>query len=115
MPAYNFQGRFAAAVHSGDKRQTIRRRRQRPTVVGDRLVFYTGMRTPQCCKLGEATCTRVRAVTIDDEGIMLDGRRLELAEAQALARADGFLALGAMRAFFHTTYGFPFHGEIIEW
>jgi hypothetical protein len=39
MPAYNFKSEFARAVELGTKRQTIRRRRKRPTKVG-----YNGLR-----------------------------------------------------------------------
>jgi len=37
MPAYNFKERFADAVESGAKLQTIRRRRKRPTALAKRL------------------------------------------------------------------------------
>ena len=49
MPAYSFKKQFAAAVKDGSKTQTIRKKRKkRPTVVGDKIILYTGT--------GEGTC-----------------------------------------------------------
>jgi len=64
MPAYNFKERFAADVESGKKRQTIRRKRKRPTKPGDVLYLYVGMRTKRCRKLREAPCESVVSILI---------------------------------------------------
>jgi hypothetical protein len=47
MPALDFQARFAPLVESGEKRQTIRKRRKRPIGVGQTLYLWTGQRLPQ--------------------------------------------------------------------
>lgn len=114
MVALNFQRQFVGAVKSGRKRRTIRAMRKtgnpRP---GDKLQLYTGMRTKACHKIREATCTAVTAITIDQLGITLAGRRI--ADADALARKDGFCGFAEMAGFFETQYGLPFAGQMIEW
>ena len=65
MPALNFQEQFAAAVESGEKRQTIRSERKRPIKVGDTLYLYTGMRTKRCRKLGSAGCVGIEEIRIN--------------------------------------------------
>lgn len=44
MPAYNFQERFAGAVESGQKRQTIRKT-DKGAQPGSKAYLYTGQRT----------------------------------------------------------------------
>ena len=58
MAALNFQKRFAEAVETGEKRQTIRRRRAdgHDPKAGDPLYLYTGMRTKACRKLATVRC-----------------------------------------------------------
>ena len=117
MPAYNFHSRFAPAIESGDKRQTIRPRRKRPTRPGDTLYLYTGMRTKACRKLGEFTCTKVTPVDILQGAVRLGGKCLGTALALEFARADGFEGLEDFYRFFGEHYGLPVIGklEVIEW
>ena len=123
MPALNYKEQFAPAVEIGlidaenpkAKRQTIRAWRKRPIKKGDRLYMYTGMRMKKCRKLGEAVCKRARRIDISYEGIYLDGVRIAVREAEALARADGFDRLVLLYRFFKKTHGFPFSGQLIEW
>lgn len=121
MPALNFQKRFADAVESGAKRQTIRapRRDGRPNAtVGDRLYLYTGMRTKGCRKLGEAICTRRSKFVISPERTMfIDGVRMKRGgQAEyVFARADGFENALSMTAWFEQYYGLPFEGSLIVW
>ena len=122
MPAYNFKGRFAELVASGAKPHTIRPRRKRPTVVGDTLYLYTGMRTRQCRLLLTTICHAVTSIDIGiniqgEDHVLHDGRFLDTEEVEALARRDGFASATDFFAFFRTTYG-PgpvFRGELIEW
>jgi len=120
MPAYNFKERFAADIETGSKRQTIRRKRKRPTVVGDILYLYTGMRTKKCRKLREATCESVVPVLImglynitvypeDNER----RRALSGPEIDQLAEDDGFASASGLARFFWKDL--PFKGEIIRW
>lgn len=58
MPAYNFQRQFVPMILSGEKTQTIRRRRKRPTKAGDALKMFVGMRTKSCYQFAEAPCVQ---------------------------------------------------------
>lgn len=115
MPAYNFKPQFVAAIRDGDKTQTIRRPRRRPTVKGDRLTLYTGMRQKGCRLILHTTCTGVRSVMIAEEGLTLAGKRQSAPAADRFAHADGFTSYFEMRAFFRKQYGLPFNGEVVSW
>ena len=123
MVAINFQPNFADEVEWGKKRQTIRRAaRCKP---GDALQLYTGMRTKQCRKLGDAICTRIRPVVIRDTEMLLDGRIVFAGDARRddlgdhdndFARKDGFEGFMEMAEWFQARYGaLPFEGVVIEW
>ena len=124
MPAYDFKARFAPLVESGDKRQTLRKPRKRPTRAGDVLKLYTGQRTKNCRLLRDAICTRVRPVLIDwrvttevwkTPYIELDSRPMRYFDMLDLAQKDGFYQLDDMMKFFDDTYGLPVELELIEW
>ena len=117
MPAYNFKARFADAVERGDKCQTIRKRRKRPTRPGDTLYLYTGMRTKQCRLLRTEMCIGIAPIDIYDGRVVFDGSELPRWHAQALAEHDGFDTLADFFKFFDDTYGLPVVGELelIEW
>lgn len=117
MPAYNFKKQFAHAVEIGDKNQTVRPKRKRPTVVGDDLYLYTGMRTKQCRKLRDTTCWLVQDIEIGVGGIVLDGwvMLIESPAADDFAEDDGFLDSRDMIEWFDITYDLPFKGEVIYW
>lgn len=116
MVAYNFQKRFAPAVESGQKTQTIRalgkRRHARP---GDTLQLYTGMRSTSCRKLREATCDGADPVLLTEGDWFLGGPTLTPAERVALARADGFESVTDFLDFFRDAHGLPFRGVLIRW
>ena len=116
MPAYNFKERFAAGVEHLTKCQTIRPKRKRPTKIGDRLYLYTGMRTKQCRKLLETDCKAVKDIEIRQDQILIDRTmRIDSANADRFARADGFFDSRCLVAWFGSVYGFPFKGEVIYW
>ncbi|MCK5610976.1 ASCH domain-containing protein [Candidatus Pacearchaeota archaeon] len=116
MPALNFKKEFAPLVESGKKKQTIRQVRKNPIKAGDTLYLYTGMRTKQCRKLREETCTRAQAFSIDVGGVAyLGGKQLDWDSATELAIKDGFDKYRAFRKFFNNQYGLPFEGVLIEW
>lgn len=125
MPAYSFKDRFADLVESGEKRQTIRPVRKRPTVPGDTLFLYRGMRTKQCRRLRLAwhypddwvKCKAVLPIQFMSDGIYVGGRCLTHGEAEALAFADGFENRNAMVAWFSFQYlDLPNANlELIEW
>lgn len=129
MVALNFKAEFVCAIDGGEKRRTIRpvRKTGNPTA-GAALQLYTGMRRENCEKIRDAVCTRVRPVTIDHVGVVLDGRSLYAGDAPAyqggpqpesydgdFARADGFDSFTDMLEFFRKQYGLPFTGQLIEW
>ena len=65
MPAYNFQPQFVPMILDLSKPHTIRRRRaRRPTVPGDMLSLYTGMRTKQCTLIATSPCVAVEPCLI---------------------------------------------------
>lgn len=117
MPAYNFKKEFAPLVESGQKRQTIRQRRKRPTKVGDTLYLYTGMRTRDCRKLRETICINVKRIKITNNGVNLGNQYLYIShkEEDELAKADGFESYSAFKYFFETHYSLPFIGVLIQW
>lgn len=129
MVALNFKAEFVAVIDGGEKCRTIRSvRKNGNPEAGKPLQLYTGMRSSACEKIRDATCTRVRPVTIDHMGVILDGRRLYAGDAPAFqggvdpehydgdfARADGFNSFPDMLEFFREQYGLPFSGYLIEW
>jgi len=120
MPALNFQQRFAAAVESGEKRQTIRAVRALPLKVGDTLHLFTGMRTRACRRLGTVVCTEVTPFEIVSAGgwsiyWVLDDQCMTNDECDALAKADGFASEYEMTEWFDRTHGLPFEGVLIRW
>lgn len=114
MPALNFKRDFVDAIQRGEKRQTIRQVRNRQIRPGDKLALYTGMRTAQCWKIGDAICEDVRPIQITEREMMLAGRPLETLEQMDMARADGFSSHIDMRLFFKRLYGLPFTGVVIR-
>ena len=123
MSAYNFQARFAPAVASGQKRQTIRRLRKsgrRHALPGEALQLYTGYGSSLAYKLVEPdpTCLSVDPVSIikvdDDVQVLVRDEPLSLLELERLARADGFDNIRLFLLFFVES-GLPFEGVLIKW
>lgn len=119
MPAFNFKARFADPICRGDKRQTIRKLRvdgRQPARVGDRLTFYTGMRTKNCRRLAAGQCVDIQSITIAGADATMLGGVLQGAEQMGmLARADGFSGVADFLRFFEETHGLPFSGWVIRW
>lgn len=121
MPALNFRAEFSALVESGRKRQTIRAYRKdgRDPKPGDTLHLYVGLRTKGARKLAEVRCVGVERIRIAKvrgaTSITLRRRRLDFEEAHALALADGFDSLMALRLWFESVHGLPFDGIVIRW
>lgn len=121
MPAYNFKDQFVPLVLSGIKRTTIRQKRKRPTVVGDRLYLFNRMRQSKCRLFKDTECVKVTPIKIATSGCAVlvglgwDHLILTDAKVAALAKADGFPNSEEFRKFFFDTYGPNFVGELIEW
>jgi hypothetical protein len=122
MPSLNFKAPFAPAVQSGKKTHTIRNPRKNPIKVGDRLYLYTGMRTKNCKKLGEAICTKLQRIrlSISNSGILevlIDGQQLTDFGIKDLAIADGFQCVEDFQYFFFKKKLYPQRKnmDIIHW
>lgn len=114
MPALNFKKQFADKVERGEKRQTIRKGNRVKT--GDKLFLYTGQRTKECRKLGEAVCKEVYDIVIANEDeIYFDDCILIGIEKEQLAKDDGFDCTADMIDWFKDTHGLPFVGQVIRW
>lgn len=133
MVAFNFMKRFAEDVEEGRKLQTIRKLRKDgrvPCKPGDRLQLYTGMRSPSCRLLHEATCSSILQISIQtdgaiflsavEKGVLSSVQRggwapLDTDHMNELARADGFEDPAGLIEFFSETHGLPFDGYLIKW
>lgn len=117
MPLLNFKKQFAPKVESGEKLQTIRAKRKdgRNPHVGDKLYLYAGLRTKSCRKIGEAVCTSVNQITIDDHGINIDGIWLSLQERDKISQEDGFDDFSELIQWFRKEHGLPFEGLLYKW
>jgi hypothetical protein len=115
----NFKEQFAAAVKSGRKRQTIRKRRKNPIRVGDTLAFWTGLRTKGARPLrSPARCKSLTRIAMCEAGAVLGRRRwlsLKSKTLRDLARMDGFATPDEMIEFFKDLYGLPVFLNIIRW
>lgn len=118
MVAYNFQVRFADAVASGAKTQTIRATREgrsRHARPGEALQLYTGLRTKKARKLvdPDPICTTSTYCNIHHTGITLGNHpNMDLDD---FARRDGFKDFADMKEWFGETHGLPFIGTLIAW
>jgi len=109
---YNFKRRFVTDVETGAKTSTIRLfEKTTPPDKGDRLKLFTGMRTKDCRKLKEPSCSDCQPISISEKEILLGKRRLTHAEEKQLATADGFDSAAHLRVFFIQTYGLPLPGN----
>ena len=121
MPLYNFQKRFAPKVRSGEKLQTIRKRRKRPTVEGDILYLYTGLRSKNAEKLRETPCIRVLPIEIHESGVKVGASWIHHGvRLNKFARADGFADADDFYKFWRDVHGLtrdnPLRGfELIQW
>lgn len=136
MPALNFQKQFAAAVESGEKRQTIRLVRKNPIKRGDKLYLFTGQRTKWCRRLvvqravevirrfvkglplGHVVeCKRVEEVAFGR--MEIDGHHGTWFQGpgylKGIAKRDGFDTEEQMLVWFDKTHGLPFEGVLIRW
>ena len=103
---------FIDKILSGEKRQTIRRAspKWQNVQVGDKLTLYTGLRTKQCRKLGEAVVENITPITIDTElsniavETPLGDFNLDLPALNDLVARDGFISNADFFQFFRLNY-----------
>ena len=122
MPAYSFQKRFVPLIESGEKYTTIRKPRKRPTMAGDVLYLYTGMRTKACLFIGRAVCDAVRPIWIYPEAkkceqMDANGHCYLLNDKQVswVAKRDGFNSADDFFAWFGENHKGDDCFEIIKW
>lgn len=115
---------FAGKIKSGEKRQTIRSASDKWANVkaGDRLTLYTGLRTKECRKLGEAVVESITPITLQSAAGWVEANtqlgvfRLSSIDLQNLARRDGFENTRDFFAFFNRKYdGDAFEFYVIRW
>ncbi len=116
MVAYNFQPRFASLVESGEKRQTIRPEGKRVHAKpGDTVHLFTGMRTRNCRKLGEAVCIISEPIVIDTATLRVGVPPGFTWRRSYFAIQDGFKDWEDLLEWFRATHGLPFIGRLIQW
>lgn len=104
---------FIDKILSGEKRQTIRRASPKweNVKVGDKLTLYTGLRTKQCRKLGEAvveSITPIALVPMEEDCAVktaLGNFLLRPFNLRILAFEDGFDSTFDFWNFFTEHYG----------
>jgi hypothetical protein len=129
---YMFRDRFIDPMLAGVKDQTIRSRRRREPVPGDRLSLRCWKGRPYYSRQVEvlsAICLSVTYVNINVPSIehtRLKGfrrsatifvgiRLLPPKEAEAFARRDGFSNLADMAAYYIERKVYHFEGVVIRW
>ena len=123
MAAYSFKKQFSPLILAGTKAQTIRAERagrSRHARPGELVQLYTGMRTRQCTKLGEAQCIAVWPIELHlAVGIVFanDGWIRTDEDLDAFARQDGFRDWSEMVAFWKVEHpdALVFAGVLIRW
>jgi hypothetical protein len=114
MPAINFQKQFVDKIISGEKRQTIRKKRKNPIKVGDSLTLFYGQRTKHCKEILKTTCKEILDIEIMYPGNVWINDKL-LSEKDDFAKQDGFKDFNEMFDWFYNRYGAVFIGQIIKW
>lgn len=115
---------FIDKILSGEKRQTIRRAgpKWKNVKAGDKLTLYTGLRTKQCRKLGEAVVESITPIFLTPATgrawvrlpFGLAGLRDD--DLEFIALMDGFPNLSRFWEFFAEKYGFEtLEFYVIRW
>lgn len=108
---------FIDKILSGEKRQTIRRAgpKWEKVEAGDRLTLYTGLRTKECRKLGEAFVESITPITIDTDDSFVEIHtplgdfKLSYLDLEDLAGRDGFDGVRDFFTFFWNMYFWGAH------
>lgn len=103
---------FIDKILSGEKRQTIRRASQKWANVkaGDKLTLYTGLRTKECRKLGEAVVESITPITLQSVDDWVEAHTplgdfmLYYSDLEDLSGRDGFDGVRDFFLFFYNTY-----------
>lgn len=108
---------FIDKILSGEKRQTIRKAggKWENVKASDKLTLYTGLRTKECRKLGEAEVESIEDIHIAYTTVETNKKTLNKDDLLKLAQADGFSCIRDFLDFFLHHYGNNFKGKIIKW
>lgn len=114
---------FIDKILSGEKRQTIRRAspKWKNVKAGDKLTLYTGLRTKECRKLGEAVVEDIGEVKLYKAGLIGAITRageywLTSDEIDRLVKLDGFDDVYDFWNFFDAHYPErPIKMKVIRW
>lgn len=113
---------FIDKILSGKKRQTIRRASPKwaNAKAGDKLTLYTGLRTKQCRKLGEAVVESITQIKLDSGYITIHKPKwdftLDSWQVQDFVKADGFDSVEDFWDFFKEHYGWEaVEMVVIKW
>lgn len=118
MVSFTFKPEFVPLIHSGEKFQTIRSgMRCQP---GDTMHLFTGLRTKQCQRIGEAVCVETFPVMFRENSFHtgLNNKVIHMKDPDlllAFAKADGFKTWDQCHEFFRQQYEFPFTGYVHRW
>lgn len=116
MPQLFDQARFARLVKEGAKKHTIRTMRRRPFRAGDDLYHYVEMGPHSREHLMDNKCTKVQEIWIHAKGaVMVDGKALQPAEVEELAKRDGFKTMEEFLQYFVPPEREVFKGQLIWW
>lgn len=132
MVTYSFQRRFEGAIREGRKNQTIRAvGKKRHARAGEMIQIYTSMRSNRCQKIRpDVRCVSAQNITlwfdiagqierivVVDQAIVAE--EYATFELDAFAKADGFIDIADMSAFWEATHGrlshTRFDGVLIRW
>jgi hypothetical protein len=113
MPAYSFMKQFTEPVEKLLKTHTMRNKRKRPTVIGDKLSLYYAQRTKYRRLLLKTTCTFVHDATVTDHDVFINHKIVK--NKNEFAVSDGFKDFSAMVQFWKDTHELPWSGELISW
>ena len=113
---------FIGKILAGEKRQTIRRAspKWKNVKAGDKLTLYTGLRTKQCRKLGEAVVKSITPIKLDFGYITIHKPKwdftLESWQVRDFVKADGFDSVEDFWDFFKEHYGWEaVEMRVIRW
>lgn len=106
---------FKNKILRGEKVHSMRSDKHKRWRVGMKIHFSTGARTPRYKCFKEGVVKTVQQVEINADGVLVDQRKLNGAEAQKISMNDGFTSLSQMKVWFKLQGDFPFKGVLIHW
>lgn len=133
MALLGYKKQFVKPIKLGLKEWTIRNDRKNPIAVGERLYMYTGLRTRNCKKIGEAICTWTSRIELREDLVLIHSFGSAVCPTFAafgdienhphcintlnhFAKSDGFKDWEDLKNFWYKNHGtdcFPYTGTII--